>query len=275
MKTRILAIQLGKNLPFAADDRLFLGEGLFETIRVDNQRPCYSPLHWQRMKAAAFVLNIPFDLSLDSWESQLTQCIEHASLKVTGVKIILSAGGAPRGLTAQSETSFISFNAFNYLIDTEPLRLITAAWRRDANNPIYQIKSINYLESVIARRHAVAAGGDEALFFNLSYHATETTIANLFIIKNDQIYTPPATSGLLAGITRNRILKICADAKLTCSEAPLCRNQILEADMVFVSNVIQGIRVVKSLDGIDVPTEHTLGVLLIHLLQKDNLLNRR
>jgi len=274
MKTHVVAIQLGKNLPFAADDRIFLGEGLFETIRVDNLRPCNSPLHWQRMNAAALMLNIPFDLSLDSWKSQLTQCIEQASFKVTGVKIILSAGQAPRGLVAQSETSFLSFNAFNYLINPEPLRLITAAWRRDANNPIYQIKSINYLESVIARRQAVAAGGDEALFFNLSDQATETTIANLFIIKNDQIYTPPATSGLLAGITRNRILKICADSKLACSEAPLSRKQVLEADMVFVSNVIQGIRVVKSLDGIDVPTEHALGVLLSHLLQQDNLLNR-
>ena len=71
MHTEIFAN--GKSASFCADDRIFLGEGLFETILIDQQRPCYSSLHWQRMRQAATLLGISFEVSFDLWSRAETK----------------------------------------------------------------------------------------------------------------------------------------------------------------------------------------------------------
>ncbi len=260
----------GKTRLIAADDRVFLGEGLFETIRVDNHRPHYSQLHWQRLRDAAVMLHIPFELSFITWNEQLLQCIGSAQMKAGGIKVVLSGGPASRGLTAESENTCLLIKAFTYAGDNKPLNLVSASWRRDANNPVYQVKSINYLEAIIARRQALDRGADDALFFNSQDYATETTVANLFLIKKDQVYTPALTCGILAGIIRNRLLALCADASITCIESNLDHYAIRDADGVFVTNSLQGIRLVESLDGTAVPTRHNLLTFLRHRLNQDS-----
>ena len=259
------------NASFRLDDRIFLGEGLFETIRVEQQRPCYSQLHWQRMHHAATSLGIPFDLSGSMWYEQLMHCIQVAKINAGGVKVILSGGRAPRGLGAHGNTPSLVFEAFTYPLHRQALRLVSAGWLRDAANPVYQLKSVNYLESILARREALAAGADDALFFNQDHFLTETTVANVFVVKDDQMMTPTLANGVLAGITRGRILNLSAGAGITCTERSLDRAMLAEADAVFVTNVLQGIRSVKSFDGSRVPIRHPLVTLLRHLLDTDGL----
>ncbi len=267
MPTDILDIE--KKTGFAADDRIFLGEGLFETMRVDQQRPCYSQLHWQRMRFAAGLLGIPFDLTHGLWYEQLMGCIHGARIDDGGIKIILSGGRASRGLDAHGETSSLLFEAFTYSSPRSALSLVSAPWRRDANNPIYRLKSVNYLESIVARRQALACGADDALFFNLEQHATETTVANLFIVKQDNVYTPKLADGILAGIIRDRLLSLCQHSGISCEETSIDTTTIREADAIFVTNALQGIRSIKSFDGSPVPTHHSLVSLLRNLLATD------
>ncbi len=73
-----------------------------------------------------------------------------------------------------------------------------------------QLKSINYLEAIIARRHALERGADDVLFFNMEQYATETTVANLFIVAKGDILTPAVSQGILPGITRHRILHLAS-----------------------------------------------------------------
>lgn len=255
--------------PLTIDDRLFLGEGLFETLKVIDSKPCYSFLHWQRLQESASFLGIPFAVSYDSWEAELTRCIAANKLEQGGVKILLSGGAAKRGLTALGEEPQLLFISFQYSLHVNPIALVSATWLRDSSNPIYRVKSINYLEAIIARRQAEALGADEVLFFNLDHHATDTSVANLFIIKDNQLLTPPLDSGVLPGIIRHRLLALAKLHGLNCFEQPLFAEDLSRADGVFVCNSLQGILEVSSFNGEPLPGNNPLISLLRSLLLED------
>ncbi|KTC82418.1 aminotransferase class IV [Legionella cherrii] len=256
-RTRVLT-EGDSNFAFPIDDRIFLGEGLFETLKVESARPCCAFLHWQRLNDSAQKLGIPFDLSFKQWREHLLHKIKCDNLYHGGIKAILSGGSAPRGLAAQGQISQLIFQTFNYTVETHPLRLVSAPWLRDGNNPIYQVKSVNYLEAILARRQANALGADEALFFNLQHHATETTCANLFLIQDKCLLTPPVTDGVLPGVTRSRILQLSKQQGLICREVSLTKTMLKEADVLFATNSLQGIRPICSLDDITFSVEHPL-----------------
>ncbi|BCA96689.1 4-amino-4-deoxychorismate lyase [Legionella antarctica] len=268
MHTRVL-VDKGDNSPaFAIDDRIHLGEGLFETLKVDSSKPCFAYLHWQRLGNAARNLAIPFDLSFDDWQDHLIAQIKRDNLYHGGIKVILSGGTAPRGLAEQGQVSQLMLQTFNYVVHKHPMRLVSASWLRDGANPVYQLKSVNYLEAIIARRHALTLGADDALFFNMLHHATETTCANLFLIKDNTLLTPSLGDGVLPGITRSRILSIGLHYQISCLELPVTKKMIEEADAVFVTNSLQGIRSVRSLDNFVFNLTHPLlGQLAVWLEQ--------
>jgi len=246
------------NLPFAIDNRIFLGEGLFETLRIVNSKILYSSLHWQRLQKSAHFLNIPFEISLELWIEKLNEFIQLKKMFEGGIKVILGSGKAPRGLPEKSDESFIVFDAFPYIHNPKPQVLVSCAWQRDANNPLYRLKSINYGEAIIARRHATAMGADEVLFFNFQNQATETSIANFFIIKNNCLLTPSLECGLLPGILRQRLLVLARKQGIDCFEVEMDRDNIFQADAAFTTNVLAGIRPVHSFDGHIFNSEHRL-----------------
>lgn len=247
---------------FAIDDRIFLGEGLFETLKVVAGLPCCADLHWQRLAHAAHQLGIPFSLSFEQWLARLQQQIKQDNLVDGGIKAILSAGAAPRGLAEYGTGTLLRLQTFRFRRATQPLNLVRAPWLRDAANPVYQVKSINYLEAILARRHALAEGADDVLFFNLQQHATETSCANLFLIHQHALLTPPKTDGLLAGIMRARILALAKQQQISCNEVSLSQAMIEQADALFITNSLQGIRAIRTLEGINFPVSHPL---LTHL----------
>lgn len=245
MDTRVLK---GNNPALAMDDRLFLGEGLFETLKVEHANPRHPLLHWQRLSHSAKHLGIPFAISFDDWLDHLLQHIKKDNLQQGGIKAILTGGSAPRGLAEKGQVSQLLLQTFNYTAPTHPVRLTKASWLRDAANPIYGLKSINYLEAIMARRQALALGLDDALFYNLNGHATETTCANLFLIKNNTLITPALSEGVLPGITRQRIILFCAQSQIPCLETEVSCELVASADLLFICNALQGVRVVSSLD---------------------------
>ena len=269
MHTRILIDKGELNLPFAADDRIFLGEGLFETLRVDAFKPCFAFMHWQRLSDSARQLGISFDLSFDDWLDQLIVQIKRDNLYHGGIKVLLTGGSAPRGLAEHGQVSQLTFQTFKYTLQSHPLRLVSAPWLRDAANPIYQLKSVNYLEAILARRQALARGADDALFFNTQHHATETTCANLFLIRNSELFTPALTDGVLPGITRSRILSLCAHQQIACFERSLTQPMFEVADAVFISNSLQGIRSIASLDDLGFESTHPLVDWFVSILAQN------
>lgn len=258
MHTRVLLEKGDHEASLAIDDRIFLGEGLFETIRVVRGLPCSADLHWQRLSEAALQLGIPFDLSLTDWMDTLVQQIKQDNLFNGGLKAILSGGSAPRGLTEQGQVSQLILQTFNYILQTTPIKLMSASWLRDAANPIYRLKSVNYLEAIMARRSALKQGMDDCLFFNTQHHATDTTCANLFVIQGNTLLTPPLSDGVLAGIARQRLIYFCAWMQIPHAEQSLSHSMIAKSDVVFTTNALQGLRLVQSLDNFNFGLNHPL-----------------
>lgn len=236
---------------------------------MKNNKPCYAKEHWQRLSLASSFLTIPFTLTYEVWTEKLKEFIHLKKLKQGGIKALLAAGKAPRGLVECSSESWLIFSAFNFLQNIKPLKLVSANWQRDANNPIYQIKSINYLEAIMARRIAQQAGAEDVLFFNLQNHLTDTTIANFFIIKNDCLFTPSISCGVLPGIVRQRLFILCEKQGIECKEVELDKKSLSQADAAFTSNALQGIRPVQSVDEFDFNVNHPLISLLQKLLLID------
>lgn len=258
MHTRVL-VEKGEIVPaFGIDDRIFLGEGLFETLKVESSKPCSSYMHWQRLADSARKLGIFFDLSFDDWHEHLIQQIKRDNLYHGGIKAILSGGTAPRGLAERGHVSQLIFQTFNYTVHKHPVRLISTTWLRDGANPVYQLKTVNYLEAILARRYALEQGADDALFYNLQGHATETTCANLFLIKNNEVLTPRLEDGVLPGIIRARLLLLCEQHHIRCYETSITTAVLKDADVLFITNSLQGIRAVLSLDDIIFEVNHPL-----------------
>lgn len=266
MQTHVLLNQQDKGLSIASDNRVFVGEGLFETLAVQAGLPCFAHLHWQRLKNSACALRIPFDVSFDNWRSYLLQQIQQDALFHGGIKVILSAGSAARGLAQQGQEAHMYLYTFTYTPCTEPVRLLSASWLRDEANPVYRHKSVNYLEEIMALRQADAKKDEDVLFFNRKHHATETTCANVFIVKDQQIVTPPIMDGVLPGITRSRIHALCQQQSIVCMEQSITKAMLMEADAVFVCNSLQGIRKVVKIDEHSFVSKHPLVEQLIHLL---------
>ena len=135
MSTEIFFQHNESPVPFTSDDRVFLGEGLFETLRVSGAKPCYPEQHWQRLSKAASFLAISFTVSMELWLEKLNQFIHFKKMREGGIKVILAGGQAPRGLLNRAERSHLVFNAFQYVKSTTPQTLVSAAWQRDAIKP--------------------------------------------------------------------------------------------------------------------------------------------
>ncbi|STX50622.1 aminodeoxychorismate lyase [Legionella busanensis] len=257
---------LSNNISFVSHDRLLLGEGLFETIKIVNGEPCYADLHWQRLKQSADFLEIPFNLSLTEWVDKLLLYIKSIALNNGGIKAVLSGGSGERGLNAKGKTPYLFLEAFSYQPNYSAVILTQAPWLRDSSNPVYKIKSINYLEAIMASRYAKEKRVDDVLFFNLDQFALETTIANFFLIIDGQLVTPSLTCNILPGITRSRILAICQQLNKPCIETNVSKSMLAQAEAAFICNTLQTIRPVKALDEFHYCEQHPLLKELIKLV---------
>jgi 4-amino-4-deoxychorismate lyase len=254
---------------FPIDDRILLGEGLFETIKVQQGKALFPELHWQRLNNAAQYLKIRFTLPKREWGNLLDNTIQKDNLINGGLKAILSGGVAVRGLVAQGQESRLLVQSFSYTHQNTALRLLPASWTRDANNPLYQFKTINYLEAVLARREALQKGADDALFFNTKQHITEATCANIFLINNGRFITPPLHDGVLPGITRLRILNHCARLGFLYEESSINKELLEQADAVFLTNSLQGIHYVKTIDTLSFALTNPLVQQMILVLAEE------
>ena len=255
--------------PFTLNDRVFIGEAIVETLKFTRNGPSYPKLHWQRIRKAANFLEVPCSLSFESWLESLKRCIDSTKLQEGGIRVVLGGGQAQRGLLARSQKQSMIFTGFACQPQHSSIRLISSSWRRDAANPIYQIKSTNYLEAIIARRQAAAVGADDVLFFNFEDNVTETTIANVFIIKNNCLLTPSQSNGVLPGVIRQRLLELGKKEEISILEGNISRKQIMEAEAVFTCNALQGVRAVQYIDKQAFDPSHSLISKLQLLLARD------
>ena len=220
--------------------RLFLGEALFETIKIVLGKPVDVESHWVRLKNAAQLCQIPFDVSLDEWHEFILNVLDFYKISHGGLKLILCSGPAARGLCSVSLTSLLISVPIEILPVQKTVSLCLSPWSRDEANPLYKIKSINYLEFIIGQRQAQKRGYDDMLYQNHRGHILETSVANIFLILDQQVFTPPLGDGILAGLMREKVIQTLQRKKIPCFEQSITHEMLWGAQDAFITNTLIG-----------------------------------
>ncbi|MGQ3672798.1 aminotransferase class IV [Xanthobacter sp. TB0136] len=223
-----------------ADRGFLLGDGLFETLRVRNGRIQRFPAHHARLMRGAQILGIPIpagDVLADLERVRAANTLEDGSLRLT-----LTRGPGPRGVLPPAEPQpTVMITAASGAAAPPPARLIIATvTRRNEFSPLSQVKSLNYLDNILARQEATQKGADDALLLNTQGRIAETTIANIFAVIEGRLLTPPLNDGALPGVMRAAMMGQGAQ------EASLHLSDLEQADELFLTSSLS-IRPVQAL----------------------------
>ena len=222
------------------DDRgLLLGDGLFETmLAVDGTLPRLAD-HLDRMAAGCEALNLPFVRD----EAERTTRVATPARGRFAVRLTLTAGSGGRGLDRPAAPVVRLFaTAAPAAPVTAPATLVVAGTRRNEGSAASRLKTLSYLDNVLARAEARAAGADEALMLNNRGEIACAAAANLFWLDGGRLFTPRLDCGVLAGITRARIM-----ALEPVEEVGVGLEALERAEAVLLTNSLIGVRAVSRL----------------------------
>jgi branched-chain amino acid aminotransferase len=238
------------------DHGLLYGDGIFEGIRFYNDRVFRLEEHLDRLWDSARSICLEIPMSKEEMTEALLETIRQNDLHEGYIRQIVTRGVGNLGLNpAQCKRpSVIIIAATIALYPAEVyqngLTVVTCATRRTgpaALNPA--VKSLNYLNNVMARIEANLAGADEALMLNDAGHVAECTADNVFIVKRGQVFTPPIAAGALRGITRSVVFDIAAEVGLEISETDITRHDVFIADECFLTGTAAELIPVIKADG--------------------------
>ena len=238
------------------DHGLLYGDGVFEGIRMYHNRIFKLREHIERLywSAKAILLDIPM-----TQEEMMRACIETCranGLREGYIRLIVTRGRGTLGLDPRRcpKPSVIVIASTIQLYPEkyyqEGLTIITVPTTRNLVNSVNPaIKSLNYLNNILARIEANNAGVEEAIMLNSEGFVAECTGDNIFIVQKGRLYTPPLSAGALYGITRNTVLECAAGLGITSGEPNLTRYDIYNAAEMFLTGTAAEIVPVVRVDG--------------------------
>lgn len=226
------------------DRGLLLGDGIFETIAVFAGRPVWLSDHLDRMLAGAKTLGIPAERGVI--DSAVAATLAATPNRHGILRITLTRGAGVRGLAADGSAPslLVTLSPWAKGMLFTPARLVTSTIRRNETSPASGLKTLSYIDNILAAREAAAAKCDDALFLNTKGEVAATTIANVFVLRRGRLATPPASAGVLPGIARRKLL-----ALTKAEEREIAPAELSDAEAVFLTNSLRLIRPVHSLDG--------------------------
>ncbi|NQT06372.1 MAG: branched-chain-amino-acid transaminase [Candidatus Omnitrophica bacterium] len=236
-------------------DRGFLyGDGIFETMRSYNGRVLALDRHLDRLYSSAKVIDLKIKLGRESIKKQIYKLIRINGLKDAYIRLAATRGEGRVGLnavTAKSSSVVIivkHFTPYPAAFYEKGISLYTSSVRRNAESPLSSIKSLNYLNNILARMDAQKRGADDALLLNTKGFVAESAVSNIFMIKRKGLITPSLNSGILPGVTREIVLSIAKKAGLKAIERKVSPRELKGADEVFLTNTLMEVMPVVKID---------------------------
>jgi branched-chain amino acid aminotransferase len=227
-----------------ADRGLTNGLGLFETLLAIDGAPLALARHLARMKTGAAKLG--WEFSAAGMEAVIAELLGRCGLESgrARVRIALTAGAGDLRSLSRGEDSLCWITASTCPEPPESVTLATAPFPRNDRSPLAGLKCASYAENLIALDHARRAGADEALFYNIRGELCEAAMANVFLVKDGAVLTPPLSSGCLPGTMRERVLEC-----FPVAESVLTAADVVDADGAFLTSATRGVVPVASIDG--------------------------
>jgi branched-chain amino acid aminotransferase len=238
------------------DHGLLYGDGIFEGIRAYHGRVFKLKEHIDRLfcSAKAILLNIP--MSHEQLMRAVVDTCRHNEVRDGYVRLLVTRGVGTLGLKPKSckEPSVIIIAGKIQLYPQEyyekGLDIITVPTVRNLHSALNPaIKSLNYLNNILAKIEANNAGCEEAIMLNVEGFVAECTGDNVFIVKENQLLTPPLTAGALYGITRRVVLDLGVELGFKVAETNLTRYDLFNADECFLTGTGAELVPVVRLDG--------------------------
>jgi branched-chain amino acid aminotransferase len=243
-------IHLGGRLVEAAAARIdptdrgfLLADGVFETLRVYGGKAFKLEAHLARLATGAKLLGLPIpsagEISLAILDTLHANWHQEASLRIT-----LTRGSGQRGLLPQKNAIPTLMIASYQLSErsSAPLTAQISTIRRNEHSPVSQVKSLAYLDNILALREAAEAGCDEALLLNTAGRLAGGSRSNIFLMLDGGLVTPPLSEGVLPGITRQTLLELAVDAGIATREMPLTPADLDRADVALICNSLLEVR---------------------------------
>jgi len=216
---------------------LICGWGIFTTIRVARGEAFAYERHWRRLERDAALIRMPMPYTPAKVRVHLNEVIR--ANKVTEgcarIYLVYNKVGFWQSDEAQPDVDLIIYSAALPLF-REPLRLGLRPQGRHAAAPLAGVKSISWLPNVWAVAEAAKEGFDEVVLLNERGEVAECTAANVFMVKNKKVHTPPLSSGCLEGVTRGILFEIAPEAGVPIVEHTLRPEDLYSADEVFISS---------------------------------------
>jgi branched-chain amino acid aminotransferase len=229
---------------------LICGWGLFTTLKIVQGEAFAYERHWRRVEKDAAITRLPLTYSGAKVRVNLQEVIR-ANKVIDGcarIYLVWNDVGMWKSDEKMAEVDLVITTA-DLPAYPDLVRLTVREHGRHAASPLAGVKTISWLNSVWAASEAHKAGFDEVVMLNERGEVSECTAANLFIVKNDKVLTPPLSSGCLEGVTRGVLMEIASEAGTSVGEQTLRIEDLLSAEEVFITSTNRNVIGVKEIAG--------------------------
>jgi branched-chain amino acid aminotransferase len=242
------------------DHGLLYGDGVFEGIRVYDGVIFQFREHLERLYSSAKSIKLVIPLSQEDMTRAVVETLKRNGLKDAYIRLVVTRGVGDLGVDPRKCRKASVFVITEYvdptygvLMKQKGISAIISSVRRDAvDATTHEIKSLNYLNSVLAKLEALDAGVDDALLLNRNGFVSEATTTNLFIVRDEEIFTPPSSAGILPGVTRKRTIKLARELGYSVFTKELTPYDVTNADEAFLTGTLAEIVPLVKVRGIEI-----------------------
>jgi branched-chain amino acid aminotransferase len=238
------------------DHGLLYGDGVFEGIRVYSGKIFECEAHLDRLWASARAIRLTIPVSRDELRAAMELTVKTNNFTDCYIRAVVTRGVGYLGISpancAKPSVFVIADTITMYPKEMyeKGMAIITASVIRNHQNALSpRIKSLNYLNNILAKIEAIDAGVPEAIMLNHEGNVAECTGDNIFIVRDGQIQTPTTADGILEGITRKCVIGLCARLGVQCVEKSLQRHDLYIADECFLTGSAAEVVPVTKIDG--------------------------
>lgn len=226
------------------------GDGIYEVIRVYNGKAFMLDEHLERLINSATGIHLPIEQDADGFRILINEALEKSGLLECNVYLQITRGFAPRQHLFPDVPVSISMTVKPATPLQQSLREngVSAIFHEDERWANCYIKSLNLLPNVLARQTAYEKGCYEAILVRDGV-VTEGTSSNIFMVKKGKVYTTPLSKQILAGVTRLAVKKICEEVNIEFVERSSTKEELLQADEVFLTSTTSEVLPIVEVDG--------------------------
>lgn len=237
------------------DHGLLYGDGVFEGIRAYNNKVFMLTEHIERLYRSAHAIALEIPMLPEDLAQAVVDTCKANNLTDGYVRLVVTRGVGTLGLnpyTCKRPQIIIiaaGIQLYSKELYEEGLKVITCATLRNHPESLSpNIKSLNYLNNILAKIEAINANVEEVIMLNHKGYVAEASGDNVFIIKGDRLITPPVSEGALEGITRNVVMQLAQEKGMDVSEAVMTRYDLYNADEMFLTGTAAEVISVVDLD---------------------------